>query len=76
MGSFPRYQPPAKPKGDQINIRLVSVTSGLLEACKTAVADAATATNPVARLPNYEQMATAISKAELAIAIITEEKRT
>ncbi len=50
--------------------RIISVTSDLLEVCKTAVADAARAVNPSARLPNYEQMVSAIAKTELAITTV------
>ncbi len=60
MSSFPRYQPPSKhePKVTQV------AEGDLLDACKVAVANAAKAVNPAARLPNYAQMTAAIAKAE------------
>ena len=57
---FPTYQPPPKPEPKITQ----AAAADLLDVCKAAVADAAKAVNPAARLPNYKQMAAAIAKAE------------
>ncbi len=46
------------------NARLIAAAPELLAECKAAVADAATAVNPSARLPNFDAMKAAIAKAE------------
>lgn len=46
------------------NAHLIAAAPDLLAALKQAVAEAASATNPGARLPNYEQACAAIAKAE------------
>ncbi len=46
------------------NAHLIAAGQDLLAACRKAVEDAAGATNPSARLPNYKAMVAAIAKAE------------
>ena len=48
------------------NAMLIAAAPDLLAACQKAVDDASGATNPAARLPNYEAMQAAVTKATTA----------